>query len=347
MISIIVPIFNAEEYLQQCLDSLINQSYQDIEIICVNDSSTDNSLSILQSYSYDSRVKIILKENEGVSLARNRGLEEAQGDYIMFVDADDWIDLKTCEIVLDEMEKENADVVMWSYIREFHDKSLRKEIFNSSRIIFEGKQVRTKLHLRCVGLVDRELANPENADALCTVWGKLYKREIIKNYRILFKDIRKIGTYEDGLFNLDIFNVANKVVFLNKCLYHYRRNNSSSITSLYKSDLFSKWENLFEIIKKYIEDNQLPRIYYHALNNRISLSILGLSLNILQSDMSVLKKIQMIKKIISSPKYRLAYRELTLAYFPIHWKVYYWGAKNNFAIIVFIMTACIKKIIGR
>ena len=119
-ISIIVPVYNVEEYLEKCIESLIGQTYTNIEIIFVYNKSTDNSLQKLQQYQKkDSRILIIEKENEGVSVARNRGVNLATGEYIMFVDSDDWIDLDNCEKALKTIEKEQADILMWSYVREF------------------------------------------------------------------------------------------------------------------------------------------------------------------------------------------------------------------------------------
>ena len=119
-ISIIVPVYNVEEYLEKCIESLIGQTYTNIEIIFVYNKSTDNSLQKLQQYQKkDSRILIVEKENEGVSVARNRGLNLATGEYIMFVDSDDWIDLDNCEKALKTIEEEQADILMWSYVREF------------------------------------------------------------------------------------------------------------------------------------------------------------------------------------------------------------------------------------
>lgn len=126
-ISIIVPVYNVEKYLPQCLESLINQTYANIEIICVNDGSTDNSLEILDKYAKrDSRIIVINQKNSGVSVARNAALKIISGKYLMFVDGDDWIELNNCETAYNLIEKYNADVVMWSYIREYPNKALKK-----------------------------------------------------------------------------------------------------------------------------------------------------------------------------------------------------------------------------
>lgn len=347
-ISIIVPVYNAEKYIDRCIESLIKQTYVNVEIICVNDGSIDGSLSKLKKYAEkDKRITVIDKKNEGVSLARNKGIELACGQYLMFVDADDWIEPTTCEVALAETMKENADVLMWPYIREFQDKSIPKKIWDSDKLIFEDTDVQTKLHRRFVGLLDEELSVPENADALCTIWGKLYNAGIIKQNKILFKDIRELGTYEDGLFNLEVYGYAKKVVYINQFFYHYRKDNDVSITTNYNVKLREQWDNLFGYIREYINEKQLPIQYYKAYNNRIILSVLGLGLNVLSSKMSVIQKIKELKSIISSKEYRQAAKKLQLRYFPIHWKLFYGCAKYNIAFGVYILLVCIKKIIAR
>lgn len=346
LVSIIVPIYNTAKYLPKCLDSLINQSYKNMEIICVNNGSTDGSNEILENYKYkDNRIRIINTTNEGVSNARNEALKHIKGDYLMFVDSDDWIEIDTCQTVIKKVVKCNVDVVMWSYIREFSNKSLPKEIFRKQEILFEGDDIK-KIHRRFIGLVDEELADIECADALCPVWGKLYKTSIIRNNGIIFTDIRKIGTYEDGLFNLEVFQYVEKALFINCYYYHYRKSNNSSITSKYNQKLYINWLNLYAIMKNYINHNKLDNRYRKALNNRISIGILGLGLNILKANISHIKKIKLIKQIISSKQYREAIKELDLKYFPIQWKVFYFCAKRNMSMGIYILMIFINKIIN-
>lgn len=129
-VSIIVPVYNVERYLRQCLDSLVNQTYQNIEIICVDDGSTDASSEILTEYALkNSKVRVIRQENSGLSAARNVGFSFATGEYVMYVDSDDWIDVCTCEKAVFKAEEHAADLVMWPYIREFPNRSAPKVIF--------------------------------------------------------------------------------------------------------------------------------------------------------------------------------------------------------------------------
>ena len=230
MVSIIVPVYNVERYLRQCLDGLVNQTYQNIEIICVDDGSTDASSEILTEYALkNSKVRVIRQENSGLSVARNVGFSFATGEYVMYVDSDDWIDVYTCEKAVFKAEEHAADLVMWPYIREFPNRSAPKVIFSEEKT-FHAAECR-ELQRRMVGLLGTELAHPENADALCTVWGKLYRRELIAQNEIHFTDLQRIGTYEDGLFNLHYLAHVKNVTYIPDYLSHYRKN--SGMTSKY------------------------------------------------------------------------------------------------------------------
>ena len=142
-VSVIVPVYNVEKYLKRCLDSLINQTLKDIEIIVVNDGSTDNSLDILNKYAEnDSRIKVIDKENSGVSDCRNIAMKQMKGKYIMFVDSDDWIDNNALEIMYTKIEEEKSDVVMCTYMREFTNHS-KEKIFNLPEIeLYEKDEIK-------------------------------------------------------------------------------------------------------------------------------------------------------------------------------------------------------------
>lgn len=345
LISIIVPIYNVEQYLRQCLDSLLQQTYSNIEIVCVNDGSTDQSGIILQYYrKKDSRVKVFNEVNQGVSQARNFGMAQASGEYIMFVDGDDWLHVDTCKVTLQTLQRTDADVVMFPYVRENIEKSVPKNIFEKEEICFEGTEVKKKLHRRFIGLLNEELGKPENADALCPVWGKLYRTEIIKKHKLQFIDLKKIGTYEDGMLNLFYFEYVKKAIYINKHFYHYRKSERQSITSGYNPLLYKQWSALFHIMKRYIEKKKLPEEYQIAYQNRIALSILGLGLNISASEKIFFQKIKMLRKILISEKYQEAYKKLEFKYFPIHWKVFYGFAKYRCATGVYFLLQVINKL---
>ena len=132
---------------------------------------------------------------------------------------------------------------------------------------------------------------------------------------------------------------------MQKYFYHYRKYNENSITSQYKEKLFDQWNHMYDLMFKYIKDKHLDKSYMTAVNNRICLGILGQGLNLMESDKK--HKNREIKKILSTKRYREAYQQFELKYFPIHWKIFYWFAKHNMAYGVYAMLICIQKMIGR
>lgn len=344
-ISIILPCYNVEKYLPKCLDSIVNQTYTNLEIICVIDGSLDNSLKICEEYAEnDDRIIIINQENCGASASRNSALKIAKGELIMFVDSDDWIDLDTCEKAVESMRVNGSDVVIWSYIREFSDNSKPKNLFEIGSYGFPENETK-KIYRRFFGLYKQELSNPENADSIVTIWGKLYKKSILDG--IEFVDSKILSTAEDLLFNIVVFSRVNKVSYISEHMYHYRKDNSDSITSNYKYNLYEQWQFLFDSMLEVIKSNDLGNDFVVALNNRIGLSIIGLGLNELDNPNGTVLKIRKIKNIISSDRYKNAYKELTLEYFPIHWKVFFMFAKMNFATGLYILLIAMKKMIGK
>ena len=347
LISVIIPVYNVERYLAQCLDSVINQTYSNLEIICVNDGTRDSSREILEQYAQtDKRVVVIDQENRGLSGARNTGLKHVHGKYIMFVDSDDWIELDTCEKTVKAAEKYDVDLVMWSYVREFEHESKEKYMFWDDESVFETEEVKNQLHRRVCGLVGEELRHPEYSNAIETAWGKLYLAEKIIGNKVEFVDTKEIGT-EDALFNLYALGYIERAVYLRRCYNHYRKTNQGSLTKTYNEKLFERWQRLFGYMRQYIQENELPTEYETALSNRIALSILGLGLNIAGAERPVIWKLKEISGILKQAQYREAYKKLDFRYFPIHWKVFYGCAKLRLSLGVYGLLVAIQMIISK
>ena len=344
-VSIIVPVYNVENYIERCLNSLVNQTFKDIEIITINDGSTDKSLELINKYvKEDIRVSVIDLGDEGVSYCRNLGIEKANGKYIMFVDSDDWIDFNMVEVMYKKAEENNIDLVMCSYIREFKDHS-KEKIFNlPEEIIYKEDKVKNELLRKLVGPVKEELSNPEMLDALGTVWGKLYRADIFKENKINFVDLKEIGSAEDTLFNIFTFNYLSKVMFLNKPMYHYWRDNPKSVTSQYNPKLKEQRKVFFKYISDFIKENNFEQVFEEALNNRICTSVLGLGLIECSKNnkISGINKIKNIKKIINEEYIRNAYKNLELKYFSIHWRVFYFFIKNKMSFCSYLMLSIIE-----
>lgn len=343
MISIIVPVYNVEKYLGKCLDSIVNQTYSNLEIICVNDGATDSSRSILEEYAVkDQRIKIIDKENGGLSDARNAGLRCASGEYLMFVDSDDWLDVTACEKSIHIAKEQQVDVVMWPYIREFGQVSLEKNIFEKDTY-FDKRDTYEKIYRRFFGLYGDELAHPENADALVTVWGKLYRSELILKNDIQFVDTREIATCEDALFNIKVFNYVNTSYFYNSALYHYRKNDNSFTTG-YKPDLKEKWSCLYKKMKDEIDQNNLDKTFSESLYNRIALNVIGLGFNALSCRDGVGKRYKIIQEFLSDPLIHRAVKRLKVRYLLVHWKVFFICVKMRAALCVYFMIFVMNKL---
>lgn len=345
LISIIIPVYNVSTYLRQCLDSVVNQTYSHLEIILVNDGSTDDSLEICEEYqALDKRIKVINQKNTGLSGARNTGIDCAQGQYILFIDSDDWIDFDTCQLLIDNVKRTNADVVLFSYVKEFSNHSETKFILDGD-LIFNEQESRN-IHRRIIGLYEEELAHPENADSIVTAWGKLYKTDVIKRNKIYFTDCKLIGT-EDMLFNTYYFRYVQSISNIHRCLYHYRKNNQNSLTSVHKSNLFCQWHRLYSMLEEFLEKEQLDFKFQQALKNRISLGIIGLGLNELYAGTSLYAKYVNLKMMLSNNRYKEAVKYLKLNYFPIHWKLFFFFAKYKMPLPLLFMLMGIKKIINK
>lgn len=229
-VSIIVPVYNVEKYISQCIESIINQTHKNLEIILVDDGSTDNSGKIADEYALkDNRIKVIHKKNAGVSSARNTGIDNATGEYVCFADADDYLMTDYVEYLLELIVKHNADI------------SLTKEMYTT----FYTNQVKEDL-------IDEYTPEKATIEILIYnipigVYCKMFKREFLgKNIRF----VPNIFIGEGFNFNTACFQRANKVVAGHKKIYFYRRNNPSSATTKFS---VKKWENgLFAIenIKK-------------------------------------------------------------------------------------------------
>lgn len=343
-VSVIVPVYNVEKYLYRCIDSLINQTFKDIEIIAVNDGSTDNSLNILNEYcEKDNRVRVINRQNSGVSESRNKGIENSTGDYILFVDSDDWIDEDMIKQMYYHGKSSDSDIVMCSYMREFENHSKEKLFDLVDITVYEDDDVK-KLNRQIIGPINKELSSGEGIDSLGTIWAKLYKSDLIKKSGNKFIDLREIGSAEDTLFNIFILKHANRITFINKPYYHYWKGNEESLTSGYNPNLIKQWESLFKYIENFIKENNLGSDFHEALNNRIAMSMLGLGLNECnkKNKLSTIKKVKNLSLILNNDLISKSYKNFDVNKFPIHWRLFYIFNKNKMAFSSYCMLNAIE-----
>lgn len=227
LVSVIIPVYNAELHLQKCIESLLSQTLQSCEFIFINDGSTDKSQFIIEKFQInDNRIILINQDNHGVSVARNQGLKIVSGNYIGFVDADDYIESDYFEKLHDEISQNNLDCVVAKY------KSTLDRHTSISNHPFPSNEIYNKEFIK-----NKIIAFFIREDKLNTIWNKLYKSEIItSNPQIQFPKGIVIG--EDGLFNLHFFNQCNNVKFIDYCGYNYLEVTKSATRDVSK-DYFS------------------------------------------------------------------------------------------------------------
>lgn len=346
MISVIVPVYNAEAYLSRCLESILNQTYRDIRVICVNDGSTDGTGEMLEEFARrDGRVKVICRTNSGLSASRNAGLELAEGEYVMFVDADDWLDGHACADAVEAMERRDADIVFWSYAREYETASSPVRFWPEERV-FDGKSM-IWLRNRLLGPDGSELARPERLDSYGTAWGKLYRSSLFREGRSSFVDTALIGSAEDVLCNLSLFGAARRAVYIPSTFYHYRKTAAGALTKRYKPDLTAQWEELFRRMARHVQENGASPEAERALRNRMAVSLIFLGLNVCDAPGSAYVKCGMLRTLLKRDWCRAAVKKLPLAPLPPHWKVFFLNAKLGFVPGLYLLLKAIKRILAR
>lgn len=215
LISVIIPVYNVEKYLTACIESVINQTYKNLEIILVDDGSSDYSGKICDEYAdKDLRIKVIHKKNEGVSAARNDGIDQSSGELIYFLDADDWIDLCLFEEIIKSYTENECDAVFFDYFVEYTNKKLTEKSLNLSD----------------------ELVTYSNSIEYLTsymkngyMWNAVYKTSIIKDNNISFK--KNVSLLEDYLFKFTCYPFVKSYAYIKKAYYHYRQLDNSAFHS--------------------------------------------------------------------------------------------------------------------
>lgn len=250
-ISIIVPVYNIEQYIGRCLESLVKQTYKNIEIIVVNDESCDSSLEICENYAnFDARIQIINKTNGGLSSARNEGIKYATGDYVLFVDGDDSISLETCEELSKIVKNKDIDLVIFKYIKILDNKQIRSLDSGNTEFISNKEAYRRYLY---------------GENIVPATWTKLYKRELFDN--ILFP----IGILAEDFATTHKFILkANKVVYYDKSFYNYfiRENSIMATKSLkltldYYKTADEKYQSELKLFPEY--RTQVESLYTNCL----------------------------------------------------------------------------------
>ena len=258
-VSIIVPVYNGYKYIDKCIESLVNQTFKDIEIILVNDGSTDNVAEKLNYWEQnDGRIHVIDNKNHGAAFSRNQGIEHSKGKYISFIDSDDWCHKTMIEKLYFELVKNQADYVFCDYYHVYKDGRIEKSI----RDINNQYPTSLKNNKEYLFKIDPN------------VWNKMYKRTLLVNNNIRFED--KIKKCHDLPFTTKVLTTAERIVQVKECLYYYCVDkNENSITKSFNKTSF-EWEEAWPATVGYFKDKGIFQFYYDELERRLLSSCLYL-----------------------------------------------------------------------
>ncbi len=238
-LSIVIPIYNAEKYLDRCIRSVLEQDYKDIQLVLVNDGSKDRSDEICCKYCSDDRVKYIKQDNGGVSSARNTGIRNSTGKYIMFADSDDSYTTSSITKIVNHIDKQSADILIFNY-NKFSEDGAVNTVFLTPGVYTKNE------YLRFIGI-----DNP--AIYFNKIYNKVYSNEIIRGNNILFPEEKSIG--EDIIFNLQYFKYCKSFSCISESFYNYRVDNSDSLMhSNIALDIDNECENIEKVVKYIFND---------------------------------------------------------------------------------------------
>jgi glycosyltransferase involved in cell wall biosynthesis len=282
-ISVIVPVYNTDAYLRRCLDSVIGQTLKDIEVICINDGSSDSSPAILQEYAAaDERVKVIdFSENRGASAARNAGIDAARGEYIGFVDSDDWVDLDFYEKLYNRAAKTFTDIVKGS-IKEICEKTgndITPELYKLNDKIRENK-----------------------AYFYCTFTTAIYNVNLLKDNSILFPE--NIVHFEDPVFAIHSAIMCEKVIVVDDAYYFYMRREGSETKKQYSEETILSYTAAIKMIVDLLNQYEMDKTRYVIIYNFIFKMLLSWCYNIKCSDRMIQIAIEMLIIVLDACKYK-------------------------------------------
>jgi len=287
LVSVVLPIYNVENFLERCITSVVNQSYKNLEIILVDDGSPDKCPIICDEWAKkDDRIKVIHKQNAGLGMARNTGIENATGEFICFFDSDDFVDEATIEKCLNTMEKDESQVVVFGYSEIDSEDNVTPVPICSKKSLYLGDDILKELLPNLLSL---------NISAGISAWSKMYRTSALKSGNIKFVSEREIVS-EDAYFALEFFGKISRASVINENLYYYYKN-SNSLTKSYKPDRQVKNDVYLEKSVDYCKNAGYPENVSEAVVLRYHSYTITAIKQILQSGLSKAQKREELYKI--------------------------------------------------
>jgi len=300
-VSVIVPIYNVEKYLRRCLESLVNQTLRDIEIILVDDGSPDNSSEIYKGFiATDKRIRLVKKENGGLGYARNSGLEIATGEFVAYIDSDDYVDLNMFKKLYDTSKEYNLDTVYCGYCNLDNELKINSFSEVEELTVFSSKgEVNDVL----LDMIACEPSSNLERKYRMSVWHAIYSRNLIENNNIRFCSERQFIS-EDIIYHIDYLSKANRVAFIPDALYYYCYN-EDSLTKTFRADRYEKSLILYYELLNRFKILKFDASYY---KNRVDRFLLGYTrytiVRLSKADISRDEKIEILRRISNNNVWR-------------------------------------------
>jgi glycosyltransferase involved in cell wall biosynthesis len=307
LISFIVPIYRVEDYLRQCLNSLISQTIRNTEIILIDDGSPDNSGKIADQFAEpDSRVKVIHKKNAGLGMARNSGLEIATGKYVCFVDSDDWLELSGLEALVERAEMYGVDIVVSGFYD--WDPGTQCKVYVPTPMpegIYAHNEIIDGFWLPMIESAHRKY--------WCTAWRGIYRRDFIENNNLRFPS-EKEQLVEDLPFNLIAYYKAKSMYLLDKAYYHYRFN-EKSLTNTYNASTVERYAKMRSYMVSFAREAGMEASLLKRLKARDYRLILFSISGILSTglDVGLMKRFKLAKELVCKDELRYIFRGLKIS----------------------------------
>ena len=304
-ISVIVPVYNGEDSIRKCIASITGQTYKDLEIIIIDDGSKDNTQSICQEIAEkDNRLKVFYQENHGVSAARNNGLNHISGEYVMFVDADDFLDTDACQKCIDTINLDNSDIVVANKIFHIGNRVQKNVLYSNRHFSREGEDKELFILDLMTPYFDKTMNKV--AYLSCGVTAKLFKTDLILSNGIKFREDCRFG--EDVLFNMECFQQAKSITYIDYDVYHFCVNSGSS-THKFRNDWNKSHEVFMDGIDlfnaKYKKDNRFLQAAEMMKVSRISSLAVSYYFH-KDNPNSFLRSYAEFQEFMKSPKYARA-----------------------------------------
>ncbi len=343
LISIIIPVYNTSKYLKQCLNSVINQSYNNLQIILVNDQSTDNSLEICYDYSNkDERIEVITKENEGLGLTRNAGLRLAKGKYVTFLDSDDWFEINHIENLYKLIKKYNVDLVIGTNTRCTDD---GKPLYVTN-LPLSGLMGIKKIKEQLIpSMMSADKESKKDLGIPMSVCFNLYTTDIINTYNLKFPSERYCIS-EDFFFNIDFLNRSSKVFISNEKGYFYRFN-PISITRGFDEKQINRTFNFYTEIKEKLNEKEYGKDMKYRIKRGTLAKVRSLLMMISRSGIPLKNKRMLIKRILESNVVRECFDEFSLKYYRVNLRIIMYCIKKemiNSLLLILKANELIRKI---